>query len=481
MFKKSTSILKAIASASLAALMCINIAAPAFADEGDGGTGGSGAGAGNAPAYGTEEAPAEATIAKLLKMPIGTTTPDSTFSFKFSKVSYNDHDGSEDTAIMPDLGDKVTHILSVDLPYMYAGTDKDGNPASLEWAEVNAEGSLRTAIGETKNIVDGIKFPKSGKYTYQLVEVPDTFTIPESRPLDKMEYSKAVYNVNVFVTDGENGPFVYYINAIALIDDDGNEIEGGEKVDTTPGKPGGDHSKLAFTNTYTKNQGKKDPDPVDPTDPTDPSNPNNYTVWYVSKEVPDVLGDKNMYFEFDVKIKNPATIVDKDPIKTLYWAYVMEDGKVVTSSANVKNDNPQIDTDKNGLKHLTLKAGESYKVYLKHGQKLAFTDMPVGSSYMVTESGNKDYAPDYTTSINGEQSTHGKVDKGQSLGLDTDKVYYLTEKTDDGVAFINTFDGTITETGFNIKIVPYITLIAGAMLLLAGYIAINRRKAADNA
>ncbi len=425
MNKKTTPLLKLAAAVMLTALLCVATAIPAFAAAGD-------------PITGTEESPARAATTKLLEMPVGTTTPDATFTFDFAKKNLDGNEGAEALAGMPDIASRSVSFSAAD-----AGT---------------VSGGVKSVAKETGGIFDSVDWPHAGIYVYTVTERADTYGIENSFQ-EQLRYSAASYEIAVYVMDGENSRYVSAIAASITVKDAANEgSDLGDKVDPTPGgnpDVDGDYSKMIFTNTYLKNTGGTDPDD---------------TVLAVSKEVTGNFANQSKYFQFNVRVNNPATVTNA---ATVYKAYVLDgDGAVVTDTANAATE--YIRTDPVNGAYIEFTTAVEQTVHLKHGQRLSFTDLPVGARFAVTEAATVGYTPSYVLTVNGGAGSAVNGTDNTALGFTNQ---YIGEAAN-GAAFTNT-NRDITPTGIRADHLPYIVLIGvvvfGVMVFIAVKLRRNRR------
>jgi len=97
---------------------------------------------------------AEAVITKILKLPIGTNTPDATFKFSSSKVSVDDSSDPSDLASMPSLN-------SGSLAITFTPADRDSS---------SPVDNIMTVIKESGDILSGVVFQHAGIYIYEITE-----------------------------------------------------------------------------------------------------------------------------------------------------------------------------------------------------------------------------------------------------------------------------------------------------------------------
>ena len=390
---------------------------------------------------GTEEKPAEAAITKKLVMPIGTNIPEIKFTFEFEKVSV---DGKPaDKASMPEIPSAQVSFSATDA--------------------VAQENGIKTLNKETANIFadQNLTWNHAGIYRYRVTEKHDF----SSTFADSMIMSNAVYEIDVYVDQGEEGLYVRYIAAYIKVTDEGKPADN-EKVDPTPSwvMEKTDMSEMVFTNYYLKNNGGTDPDK---------------TVMAIKKQVAGMSADQSMYFPFTIMATKPRTVT----AETKYKAYLMDE-KGVVSEITIDNKNPLNNVANDGKNdYFELKSGESLDVMLKHGQWLSFVDMPVGSMISAWESAVADYTPMFELTLNGGTPIEINGFQNMALGFPmtgTPSPVYIGESKNSAV-FTNTYKD-ITPTGISVDDLPYFVTIALVLAALAGFVVFkSRRRRSDNA
>ena len=352
---------------------------------------------------GTENNPAELWLAKELNIADGVTLGDTDFKFIFTQTGYNN--GAPSTNYQVPINPTLT----------VSSNDKT----------------------DSKNVLENVKFPAAGVYTY---------TVSEDQTGDKgaeeygMDYSNAKYTVNVYVKNKENSQetYVYSVTVNQNKNDQGEDVTSPDtgKVDPnpTPGDDTGDDSEFRFVNTYTKKaEGTIDPD-----------NPDNKLALLISKKVTGQYGDKTRGFTFNVKIKLPDT-ADKTNIYT---------GTVEDIEYQFSHNN---DTE----------------VTLSDGQSLKFEDLPVGTTYDVAEVATIDYQPSAIVTENGIEGTETIGTMSKALTITNKKVGESSNKA----AFTNDYndEDVATPTGIFINNLPFVLMVVVAGSGLALYVVSKRR------
>ncbi|MCL2818823.1 MAG: hypothetical protein FWD41_03770, partial [Actinomycetia bacterium] len=302
-------------------------------------------------------------------------------------------------------------------------------------------------------------FPAAGVYVYEITEFSPTYVLnPAPPPTETMTYSTAKYEITVFVKNSADGTFRYVtaVSAVVKVADNDTQIVG-DKVTPELG-----NSAMTFTNVYTRTTGDGPPD-------------GNNEVLSVSKVVSGDFGDQTYYFPFSVMLtKNP--LVDGTPI---YKGYILDvDGTIVgaTDLADAAKNNATIGgVDGEGNSYIAFSStggtgsGSSFK--LMHGQRLVFTDLPIGTAYVVDESATINYTPFYTITYAGDVGDEVAGSLSGALGTGAQ----LVGVNPNSAAFRNNRDN-IVPGGIDINDLPFIGMIVLAILILAGYLYARSRK-----
>ena len=453
MTTKRKSIFTMITSALLSTLLCFSMTLPVFAEPLPPGVVGAA----------SEDKPANAAITKKLIMPAGTPTPTVTFTFTFEKFSFNNVEA--DKTKLPNIGTATADPL------------KSQTTLSFKDETGTENGGTKTIMKETPGLLGSVNWPNGGVYTYKVTEEATGFTANPGTngKLDEMIFSKAVYELSIWVDNRADGKGLYvkYIAAkLVTAEKQGESV--GHKVDPTPGgnsTTGTGFSDMVFTNSYLKNNGG-----VNPTD----------TVLAVSKTVAgNGSNQTDKYFKFDVTIKNPETV---SGTKT-YKAYVLEGTNVVSPLTPNKISGGTVKPDGNGKDYIEFAVTDStakiLTIELKHGQKLSFIDLPVGAGFTAKEYAMADYTPGYalTAYKASEKKVASENITSQTMGIELTApstafgTAYVSADNSSKADFTNTFK-LIAPTGIGVDDLPYIALIAVTLIALTGYIGFRVRKGA---
>jgi len=436
MTRKTSAILRLLACAALILTLCLSAALPTMAA--------------NLSGPGDEEHPAKAAITKVLKMPVGTDTPKIVFSFTFTKAKLDDDSDSATLATMPALPNQTINFTS----------------ASTVESDVASPG-VEIVREESGNIVASPSFPwpHAGVYVYT-VEEAESVTGADSG-IGTVTYSRAEYEISVYVDNGDNGLFVKFVEARRTKADAGTAVADKPKVDPTLG---GDqenyfYSQMIFNNEYAKSNGGTDPEET------------GDTVLSISKTVAGLVANRTKYFRFEVTVTKPAVGVGGTP---KYIAYVVDASGVVSP---IVPDNiaagAYVKTDSNGKSYIEFTSGTKQDVNLKHGQRLAFMNLEVGASFIVSEKAEADYKAGYSVVLNnGTPQTKNNSAVNTALAYPDSGTAYLGEAVNK-VDYTNTRNKT-TPTGISVDNLPYFALIGvAAAALVATFVVIKvRRKGA---
>ena len=402
----------------------------------------------------TTPVPTTAAITKVVETPMGTTLPASMpFKFKITPVSVD-----TDTAVKPPaIGDSTITVTSADKDATPPVTAPPTDTYTRESAEL-------FGIYDATTNPAGVKYPHAGVYEYKITETAGTYSAATPPPAEDVQYSKAEYDVFVYViNDGVGGLKISAIGVVQTKYDDGTAATDA-KIDPTPGGDQTDYfySQMVFTNTYVK------------TNTAVPTDPTKWTALAVGKTVTGDYADLTKYFEFTMTVTAPY-VVTGNPIapaaSPTYKAYVVDASKaVVTSAANYAGT---IGADGS----ITFASGTPLTYNLKDGQHLVFVDTPVGAQYELTETGATGMGGGYiaTATVNGVVDTPGVEGEGVSVG--NPDPLYVVDGTGSNVGVTNDLPN-LTPTGIIMKNLPIIIMITVLALGLVGFVVFKIRRAA---
>lgn len=402
-----------------------------------------GAGMFAAAAPGDAGADAEAAVTKKLVMAEGVTIPNATFSFTAEPLT----EAADQEGAVEGLEQNGPALTIADAVFSSASETASADGTKTAAQEI----LIRDKDGEA---LTGEDFPGTGVYAYSVKETSNTYTIADPSQ-ETMVYSKAEYTVFITVASSEEGGrYIQGFTVVKTKDDAGTADETPDKVDPTPGGPedGDGNSDLEFQNIYSRVGNTVPEEPEDPEESFDANG-----ALSVSKQVEGALGDKNRDFTFTLTL-HKSPILDR---------LVAQSGGTYPTyhAAIVGGSSEPIEFTFNGTEESVTKTFQ-----LKHGQKLKFDDLPVGTTYDLQEN-NGVKITNYSTKISGKQdsvafSENENVMATQGKGVGEQANY---------TKVVNTYnDNPIT--GIVENNLPFILMIGVAVIGFAAYLAVRRRR-----
>lgn len=284
-----------------------------------------------------------------------------------------------------------------------------------------------------------ITFPtyqEAGKYEYTVKEIQTADPAVVNGDHEKMIMSGAEYTMDVYVTDGKNGPEISNIVVNKTKNDAGQTATGKVDISNT------DDNDFKFTNTYVQEAGTG----TNPTNP-DPAYPDNGSL-KVSKAV--------------INANGTATTPDDEFVFTATFAFPK--GTDANTLGGIK--------DANG-KSVTLGEGGTYTFKLKANANMKFTGVPVGTTISVKESAAKNYKGSAEITINGTKLT-SVAETSYNTELTAVNSQKLGQKQ-------NTVDVTniyndVPVTGIIMNTLPYVLMIALCGVALIAFVGFKRRR-----
>ena len=463
MNRKLTSKFKLVTSIALVMLMAFSSVIPALANP-------------NRP---TNQQPsvgtgflnqAKSVITKVLKMPIGTTTPAANFKFVFEPKGINADESAGTIATMPAIGPKNITFSSAD----------DSRPNG-EGFGMFIEGDVKSVIKESTDLTIGqnINWPGPGVYKYEVHESQlNHVSIDMSGYTSNsgVEYSTARYKIEFWVAVDDNDPlkryYVQYVNAITIkewLDDYYEGTPGGEKVDPTPGgsfkKPYESlelgFSQLIFTNKFWMSDGG--------------GNDSAMEIWKtVTGYDPDPTFVDSVGFNFQITVTKPSLV----PGVQTYIAYVVDKaGNIVTGSNNRNYANANATTG-----FIDIPSGGMITIKLWNGEKIKFVDIHVGSVIEVNElNPGSDFIPSYERTFANPGTFPGKVTDNEwgfprsSDPPDLGEHRLPMGKNMNFVKYTNTRTNA-TPTGLDVDDLPYLVLIGLGLAGFLGFAVLKSRR-----
>ena len=189
----------------------------------------------------------------------------------------------------------------------------------------------------------------------------------------------------------------------------------------------GKTNKILFTNTYAKND----------------------ATLTIEKNTTGTYADKTKEFNFEITFT-------KSP---------MSDQRTFTGNI--------------GSEPVVCTAGTPKSFTLADGEKLIFNNLPVGTTYVVKELAASDgYTPSVTVIENKTTTlTNKTVQEAEALNtLKEDGKKNLVGEADNKVTFTNTHQGGVVPTGILMNNLPFILLVAVAIVAFVSLAVIKRRR-----
>ena len=285
-----------------------------------------------------------------------------------------------------------------------------------------------------------ITFPtyqEAGKYEYTVKESDTVTPAVTNGDHEKMIMSQAEYTMDVYVTDGKNGPEISNIVVNKTKNDAGQTATGKVDISNT------DDNDFKFTNTYVQEAGTG----TDPTNP-DPTYPDNGSL-KVSKAV--------------INANGTATTPDDEFVFTATFAFPK--GTDANTLGGIK--------DANG-KSVTLGEGGTYTFKLKANANMKFTGVPVGTTISVKESASTNYKGSAEITINGTKLTPVAATSYNTEFTAVNNNEKLGQKQNT-VDVTNTYND-VPVTGIIMNTLPYVLMIALCGVALIAFVGFKRRR-----
>lgn len=345
----------------------------------------------------TAETPApQLKLKKVLNLPKdGVATPAETFTFKFAKHSFNKD--TTKTNDLPDIQGKSA---------VFGATMTNDADATTTGKQI---------VKLTDDVLNGVTFPKAGQYTYTVTETAGSKA--------GMTYSKATYLVSLLVGANDKGNFV--VKSIEIKkekDDKGVDVTNPQK---TPYKPGtgdnGEGNEFVFNNHYDPKAGNDNPTGTD----IDVKDKKGFVL---RKEVAGTTGTVNEKFKFNITVDKP---VGTNSNATTFKYRVVSNGTAGNQETKEYN--------------------KPFEVELKHGERVVFSDVLLGSTVKAEEIVDFGYQKSIKKSkINGQDVTVDNLKTGLPIGDNASGNF---------VNFVNTQQ---TATGILMNNLPFIALVLAA-------------------
>ncbi len=482
---------KKILALVLAVVMCLGLASTALADN-----------AVTDPIKGetgeTGKSSARAAITKIITFAPGETFPAQEFKFNFVAVPDDSASKDADSAPAADAATIPTQTISF--------VADDNNSKNIKVVDglnqlARQTGNIfETLVDANGYVIPGAtSFKHAGKYEYIVFE-DQNVTTDANFTISKEQYRFYVYVANeVDTTTGVPTGKLFIKNIGVVVD---KITTGGTpgtpgtpaapKLDPTPGTPPtegetsfdvtiteGDHdpSDVTFTNPYAKT-GDGDPEKDDD------------QILEIEKKVTGAFADTTKHFDFAVTLTESPTAGDAI---TIYKGYIVSgtgaNQTVVTAGDNLGTD-AEIGNDTTYGDYIEFKVDANkntvtVNVKLQGGQKLVFTEKGlVGATFAFTEAGAAGYTASGLTYTGGTGTTiapAGTLNNGITVGetaIATPKEGN-TSAIKNGAVITNACSD-IPITGITMSNLPFIVLIALAVIALAVLVVVMSKKRKNN-
>lgn len=334
-------------------------------------------------------------IKKVLNLPKdGVSTPNETFTFEFEKHSFNTKEDDTSKGKLPTIKDATAKIEK---------TMKDDMDAVAQGKQI---------VKLTDDVLKGVNFPEPGQYTYRVKEKKGT--------TNAMTYSSASYLISI-LTKTEGGKVVVISIQIKQENGDDGQSKTEGKTEYKPGTDdNGKDNNFVFNNHYDPKKGNNNPTGTDITE-------EDKKGFVLRKEVAGTNGNVNEKFKFNITAMKPEGSHSNE--KTFKY-------KVVSNG--IVGEEKTADYDK------------PFEVELKHGDRVVFGDVLLGSTVKAEETVDFGYQKSIKTGskINGQDVT---VDNLKTTG------YAIGDNTSGN--FVNFVNTQQTATGILMNNLPFIALV----------------------
>ena len=348
-----------------------------------------------------KEKPKELKIKKVLNLPtFGVKTPTETFTFNFEAQSFSGKDTEKDTC--PAITSQTVSYAEAD------NTDQDTATTGKQ------------VIKLTPDALKNVTFPKVGQYVYKVTETKGNTA--------DMTYSGAQYTVSIFTETKKDKIVVKTIQIKQDKTDEGTTPTGEQKKkEYNPGTGDtGEGNNFVFNNNYDKKGGNDNIKVGE-----DPSTEDKQG-FALKKIVAGENTNNEEKFEFTLTVTAPEGTHSKDA----------EFSYKIASKASVSEEKK-------------ASYGTAFKVSLKHGERLVFGKVLLGSKVKVEETDAKGYI----STVNADSKLNGTAVTLDQLKADATNQKVIGEEGDNFVTFTNTQQ---TAVGFILNNLPFIVLVAFA-------------------
>ncbi len=320
-----------------------------------------------------------------------------------------------------------------DETFSFKATPAAGNTTEVTIPNISFSASETGSTTRRAKVKFPTNWPDAGKYEYTVTELAASPAITDGEH-QKMIMSKAVYTMDVYVSNAGKGFEISNIIVKRTKDDEGENTNNVKVTDIG----NDDANGFNFTNTYVQEAGTG----------TNPTNPDSTYTDDGSLNVTKTI------------VANDGTVdAEKEFDFTATFAFPTgTDATTLGAKATIEDSTKTI-------------TGTSYTFKLKHSQNVKFTGLPVGTKISVTESATPNYKGSADVVINNgtkEKVTATKYNEALTV---SDKSLGQNKNT---VDVTNTYNYVPT-TGIIMNNLPYVLMIALCGAALMAFVAFKRR------
>lgn len=357
--------------------------------------------------------PVDLQIKKVLNMPeTGVTTPTDGYQFVFTKHSLNRDEGKKNE--LPDINLVNINGFTADMT-----TDADDTK----------EG--RQVTKNSSNILASVTFDKSGQYTYTVTE--------NTGSKEGMTYSKASYIVSIFVEKKGDKYIPTSVQIAKTKDDKGAVVTSPTKQEYTPDEGGTSKNNFVFNNNYDPKTGNDTPTGKEITD-------DDKKGFVLKKEIAGTNPNLDEEFKFSITAVKPKGS-NSDATKFKYKIVYQDGGMRTKGEADY---------------------GFKFDVTLKHGERVVFSDVLLGTTVKAEETVDGGYTKDIKEGkINGTVVTVDNLKDGLAIGDNADGNFVVFQNTQQ------------TATGIILNNLPFIVLALVAGLGIFFFVKNRREEEAE--
>lgn len=190
-------------------------------------------------------------------------------------------------------------------------------------------------------------------------------------------------------------------------------------------------------------------------------------------------GKTNKILFTNTYAKNDATLTIEKNTTGTYVDKTKEFNFEITFTKSPMSDQTTF-TGKIGSESVECTAGTAKPFTLADGEQLVFSNLPVGTTYVVKELAATDgYTPSVTVVENKKNTVNNRIAAQEGDALDTLKEggkKNLVGEAENKVTFTNTHQGGVVPTGILMNNLPFILLVAVAIVAFVSLAVIKRRR-----